>query len=188
MGGPCLHREGDLTLIFKMDGVPLYKLAFSIIDFSLLHLSVKPGFNPSGQAVYVGQVQGVPGDFESIRKSTKVCLDVTPPDLLMAALFGVASALRINVVAGVDSESNLSFHRMMKFNVDFNYSDFWARQHAIKSEGGHYIFNLPVFDKPIAEIKSNHRRRTLLKRELRKSISDAAAAAMHPMVLSHSRQ
>ncbi|MES2090776.1 MAG: hypothetical protein V4532_12470, partial [Pseudomonadota bacterium] len=71
--------------------------------------------------------------------------------------------------------------------VDFNYSDFWTRQHAIKSDGGHYIFNLPVLDKPITEIKSNHRRRTLLKRELRKSISDAAAAAMHPMVLSHVR-
>lgn len=178
LAGPCPHREGDLTLVFRMDGSSLYKLAFSIVDASLLGMS-------SRRALYVGQVQGYPGQFAAIRHATRVCHDVAPPDMLMHALFGLANTLDIQLVAGVQFKNCLSFERLLKLDTVFNYAEFWARYAAQPSDSGHHMVELPLAEKPLNLVKANHRRRTFVKREFKKQVSEAASRVMDPMVLRH---
>jgi uncharacterized protein VirK/YbjX len=183
VGGPCLHREGDLTLVFKMDGCPLYRIAYSLLKLNLLNIKPLPQQDVSEHVIYVGQVQGYPGGFDQIRQATKMCRDVAPADLLMAAVSGFADAMGINMVAGVGYENSLSHHNLVKLNSNFSYAEFWEKHHGVRSEGGHYILQVPLVEKPINLIKSNHRGRTMFKRELKKSIADEASRIMSPLVL-----
>jgi uncharacterized protein len=177
LAGPCPHREGDLTLVFRMDGVSIYKLAFSILNAALLGL-------PGGRAMYVGQVQGYPGQFAAIRTATHACHDVAPPDMLMHALFGLAGTLDIHMVAGVGLENCLSFQRLLQRETCFNYAEFWGRYMAQRSERGHHMVTLPLAEKPLEQVKANHRRRTFLKREFKRQVSAAVTTVMSPMVLT----
>ncbi|RZI85610.1 MAG: DUF535 domain-containing protein [Rubrivivax sp.] len=183
VSGPCMHREGDLTLVFKMDGCAVYRIAFSLVASPLLKLNPQFQQNISRHIVYVGQVQGYPGGFEHLRQATKQCRDVAPADLLMAAVAGLAGALGITMVAGVGYENSLSYQNLLKLKSNFSYADFWEKHHGIRSEGGHYILQVPLAEKPIQQVKANHRGRTLLKRELKKQVTDEAERVMRPLVL-----
>lgn len=180
VGGPCRHREGDLTLVFKMDGCPLYRIAFSVVKAPLLKVQA----GTSSHVIYVGQVQGYPDRFAQIRQATRICRDVAPADLLMAAMAGLASALDIGMVAGVGVEDSLSYKSLVELNSSRSYADFWAKFQGMRVEGGHYLLPLPLAEKSISEVKANHRGRTLAKRELKKLVSEEAAATMRPMVLA----
>lgn len=180
LAGPCPDREGELTLRFKMDDCPLYRMAFSVMGASLLN---ERGNSP---VIYVGQVQGCKVEFGLIRQATKTCSDVAPPDLLMAALFGVAAALNIKVVAGVAFENCLTFDKLVKLEKSFNMSDFWEKYKSFKNECGHHVLNLPFIDKPLSEVKANHRGRTLVKRAFKKHIAESCAATMAPLVVRRS--
>lgn len=182
VAGPCLHREGDLTLVFKMDGCRLYRIAFSLIKAPLLKVQADAG--ASGHVIYVGQVQGYPECFTQIRQATRLCRDVAPADMLMAAMAGLGSALGITLVAGVGVEDSLSYKSLVELNTSKGYSDFWEKFQGMTPEGGHYMLPLPLAEKPLAQVKANHRGRTLAKRELKKGISDEAEAMMRPMLLS----
>jgi uncharacterized protein VirK/YbjX len=183
VGGPCMHREGDLTLVFKMNGTPLYRIAFSLLRLALLNIKQLPQQNASDVVIYVGQVQGYPGGFDQIRQATKLCRDVAPADLLMAAVSGFAESIGVNLVAGVGYENSLSYHNLVRLNSNFSYAEFWEKHHGIRSEGGHYMLQIPLVEKPINLVKANHRGRTLLKREFKKAVSDEAERIMRPLVL-----
>lgn len=178
VAGPCLHREGDLTLVFKMDGCRLYRIAFSVVKAPLLKIDA----GASRQVIYVGQVQGYPERFAQIRQATRLCRDVAPADLLMAAMAGLGSALGIGMVAGVGVEDSLSYKSLVALNTSQSYADFWEKFQGMTPQGGHYTLPLPLAEKPISQVKANHRGRTLAKRELKKSISDEAEAMMRPML------
>lgn len=179
VGGPCLHREGDLTLVFKMDGCPLYRMAFSVVKAPLLALNART----SSHVLYVGQVQGYPDRFEQIRQATRTCRDVAPADLLMAGMAGLANALGISMVAGVGVENSLSYQSLLALNTSDSYADFWKKFQGVRAEGGHYLLDLPLAEKPIGLIKANHRGRTLAKREIKRSVSEEAEAALRPLTV-----
>lgn len=188
MAGPCPDREGELTLRFKMDGTMIYRLAFSLMDASMVSASNEAGPRASGLILYIGQVQGCKVDFELIRQATKTCLDVAPPDLLMAALFGVAEAWGISAIAGVAYEHCLTIDKLKelkKLKAGFDLSAFWDRYRAPQNEQGHHILGLPFVDKPLSEVKANHRGRTSAKRAFKREVLQACAASLAPMVLSY---
>ncbi|MBC7702048.1 DUF535 family protein [Aquabacterium sp.] len=179
VGGPCLHREGDLTLVFKMDGCPLYRMAFSVVKAPLLNVDA----GSSSHVLYVGQVQGYADRFAQMRQATRLCRDVAPADLLMAGMAGLAGALGITMVAGVGVEDSLSYPSLVELNTTTSYGDFWKKFQGMRAQGGHYLLALPLAEKPISLIKANHRGRTLAKRELKRSISEEAESVMRPLVL-----
>lgn len=179
VGGPCLHREGDLTMVFKMDGCALYRMAFSVVKAPLLKVDAVS----SRHVLYVGQVQGYADRFAQIRQATRLCRDVAPADLLMAGVAGLAGALGIATVAGVGVENSLSYQSLLALNTSASYVDFWEKFQGMRAEGGHYLLALPLAEKPISLIKANHRGRTLAKRELKKSVSEEAESVMRPLVL-----
>jgi uncharacterized protein VirK/YbjX len=173
--GHCLrtrHREGELTLAFTMDGVTLYELSFSLIRAASVKGVPKAWHNSTEHVAYLGRVQGAPGQYELIRQATKLCGEVAPPDLLMTAMAGLASALGINTLVGVDNESSISHENIRGAGTSFDYAEFWGRYNAVVADNGHAVIRLPYLEKPIAAIASRHRKRTLLKREYKKALAD----------------
>lgn len=184
--GPCLrtrHREGELTLVMQVDDVAVFEMSFAFVPAASVSAG---GLLPGGQselAIYVGRVQGLPGQYERIRQATKLCGEVAPPDVLMAGLVGLARALGIQHVVGVDNDSNISHETIRRSRTSFEYVEFWGRYNARFIEGGHAVMALPFAEKPIADVAARHRKRTLLKREFKKSLADQVHAAMGPYLL-----
>lgn len=181
LSGPCAvsgHREGELTFTLQMDHIDLYKLSFSIVPASVL--SQPSGTHPvrPGHTLYIGRVQGVPGNFEQIRLATKACHDIAPPDLLMSAVAGMARALGIEVIGGVGIEHSISSESIQQSSMSFDYTEFWDRYHGIKAPDGHHLMSLPFPEKPIQDIAAKHRKRTLVKREFKQEITEAAEACV----------
>lgn len=172
--GPCRatrHREGELSLAFLMDGVALSKIAFSIASAEAFLLGAGRAA-PGEPLVYVGQVQGAPDRFESIRDATALCAATTPRDLLVNALFGVADAWAIGRVVGVPSARQLS---AAGSSTVFDYDAFWRRHRADLSDAGHYVIDLRN-----REASPPHRRaaRTRKKRRFKDGVRRAVSEAM----------
>jgi uncharacterized protein VirK/YbjX len=181
LSGPCMvshHREGELTLTFCMDGVALFKLAFSVVPASAITLDAHQKLGCSEQVVYVGQVQGMPGQFDLISQATKVCLAIAPQDLLMSALSGVAQAWGINRVLGVQADRHLSAGTLRQLGRSFDYAAFWGQYRATPCAGGHQVMSVPFEEKPIEQISSHHRNRTLKKRQFKRVVTHEIALAV----------
>ncbi|MGC4062815.1 MAG: DUF535 family protein [Aquabacterium sp.] len=178
LAGPCPHREGGLSLVFAVNDVPLYKSAFSFVNSSTLGFPPSMLAAPNTPLIYVGQVQGFPGQYDAIRAVSKKCHDVTPADMLMAALLGLAAAFDVSFLAAVKSENCLSRERMQQKAGSFDYAAFWQGHWGALEGPGHYLLPLPLQEKPLSEIKSNHRGRTLAKRGFKRDIAQQAEAAL----------
>ncbi|MEY4766147.1 MAG: hypothetical protein RI907_2820 [Pseudomonadota bacterium] len=176
LGGPCPHREGGLTLVLKLAGEPIYRLAFSLVRFERF-LPHDSGLN-RGPGIYVGQIQGYPGCFEKIKQVTTACKDIAPPDLLVSALLGLASALGIQQVKAVTLEYCPSYKKMLAMGHCFNYQQFWGGRWGASFDGTHHHLELPVAEKPLSEVKANHRGRTLAKRRFKHGVADTVAACL----------
>jgi uncharacterized protein VirK/YbjX len=186
--GPCLvtrHREGELTLVFQIDGSDLYKLAFSLMPRSVLKELAHPGDGLEGRdCLYVGQIQGQSGQLELLREATSLCRDVAPQDALMSALAGFAKACSIDTVLGVQGPFNLSLDAIANSRSRFDYDAFWARYHAVPVMGnGHFMMTVPYPEKPILEIASKHRRRTLDKRQFKQGLITAVSNGLDRLML-----
>lgn len=182
LSGPCmrtLHREGDLTLTMNMDDMRLYSLAFSIVPTASLELECLPVRPQANHAIFVGLVQGASGNFEAMHQCTKACNDIAPQDILMTALAGMASALAIDTIVGVDDTTHISRNSLVSSAASFNYSLFWERYGACISQQRHHVMSVPFREKPIQQIPAKHRGRTLNKRAFKVAVFDSASSVMH---------
>lgn len=184
--GPCLatlHREGDLSLNFQMNGRILSKLAFSIVSTQSLANGHKDIHAQSAYFLFVGQVQGVPVVFQDIKFATKICMDVAPADLLMWALAGLASAIDVEHIAGVSTELHICTKKFSGDDKGFNYDAFWERYGAVwDNEEGSYRLQLPYPMKPLQLLPSNHRGRNREKRAFKKALADQVEAAFRSRI------
>jgi len=179
--GLCLvtrHREGELTLCFKADGEPIYKLSFSFVELAALGLPQSASRGCSQHVIYVGRVQGSAGAMNRIRQATVELGDIAPADLLMSVLFGMAQSLNINTVIGVTDEGCVSQASIAKSGSSFSYAMFWDRFGGRAVRGDHTLIKLPMQEKPIEEIAAKHRKRTLRKRDYKTAVAAHASAAM----------
>jgi uncharacterized protein VirK/YbjX len=179
--GLCLqtrHREGELTLCFKADGEAIYKLSFSFVEMAALGLPQAAERGCTRHAMYVGRVQGISGAMNRIRQATVELGDIAPADLLMSVLFGMAQSLNINTVIGVTDEGCVSQACIAKSGSSFSYAMFWDRFAGQAVRGDHTLIKLPMLEKPIEDIASKHRRRTLRKRDYKAAVVAQVAAAM----------
>ena len=161
-----LHHEGDLLLEFLENSIALYHLSFSIA----------PGYlagSDAGQVILIARVQGVVGQFEAIRRSTKVCFDVAPAYLLMAAVQGIAEALHVDVIAGIRNEEQITANVDEDRVVHFSYDAFWRTNLGTEAEK-FYLIAVPIPEKPLAQISPAHRGRTRTKRYLKGEVAESA--------------
>lgn len=175
-------HEGDLALNFAMDGVPLYTLCFSVVPDSAVHLGC-------GNAIFLGRLQGADGRFEQIRLATRQLHDISPKDILLAALQGIAQALGIDTLIGVSNAEQLSKSRGVRAeSVLFDYDSFWQSLQAQRTIDNLFMLPLPIPDKPIETIAQKHRSRTLRKRRYKESVSEAACNAFRVQCLAHRQE
>lgn len=177
------HREGELTLCFKMGGAAIYKLSFSIVQLGDLNLPAQRVATRSSRALYVGRVQGVSGAMDAIRQATTLLGDVAPQDLLMAVLQGLAGALNIDTVLGVSDGTCVSRDTIAQSGSSFCYGQFWARYAGQVLEGGHHLVSLPVIEKPLSEIAAKHRKRTQRKRDFKRQVAAACEQAFRALMI-----
>jgi len=150
-------REGDLSLIMTFDRGQIYELSFTIVPGEFVHAR--------GPVLLVARVQGRKNRFETIKKTTKLCCDVSPPYVLMAAIEGIGAALGVGSVAGVSNINQIYGYK------SFDYESFWQTLSFEKTESGFYASALPIASRPLDQCSPDHRRRTKKKRNFKAGIT-----------------
>jgi uncharacterized protein len=172
----AFHREGDLSLIFEADGVDIYVLSFAIGPGSIAGLD-------ASRAIYIARVQGK-GGLHLIRTATKMCVDVSPPALLLAAAEGVATALGISHIIGVGADNHISASYDFRSNdMAKAYDEFWLAAGGVRLERNMYHLPVPLPHKPIHSVKRNHRSRVLRKREYKTIVKEQVCRAFRDVAL-----
>ncbi|GAA4029096.1 VirK/YbjX family protein [Hymenobacter glaciei] len=177
--------EAELSLHFSMNGTIIQVVSFVIAPGAAVGATAP-------QVMLFTQVQGL-ANAEQIRRATKLLYESTPATLLVQAAYGLALAWGIECAGGVSTEGKAGkwVYRW------FDYDAFWQE---FKGEVGSndciYLLPVPPPDRPIEEIRRNHRNRTLrkrkYKRELREQVAQywlatfAAPNAAKPLISLHS--
>lgn len=152
LGLNCVNeREGDLMLLFRMDGNVVYRLIFVFASGRDFHL-------PDETVIVVAAVQGVP-DFERVRLATRTCSDIQPAHILMAALGALAELVGVSTVLGLHQSRQLVGERVL-FACDSFFEIYGSELAGQRT----YLIKVPYVEKPITLIERSHRRRTLRKR------------------------
>jgi len=171
------HYEGDLLLVFEADGVDIYVLSFAIGPGSIAGLA-------ASRAIYIARVQGKGKGLHLIRTATKMCLDVSPPALLLAAAEGVATALGLSHIIGVGADNHISASADFRPNDMVKaYDEFWLAAGGLRLERNMYHLPVPSPHKPIQSIKRNHRSRALRKREYKIIVKEQVCRAFRDVAL-----
>jgi uncharacterized protein VirK/YbjX len=162
------HAEGDLSLVFEGNALSLFTLSFTIGPGSVFGLPARP-------VICVARIQGKGKGFERIRHATKACRDVAPPLLLLAALQGIALALDITDLVGVDAGNQISLEGgEQPAGAPSTYDEFWLAQGAGRIDRQMFHLPVPLPEKPLALVKQKHRGRVIQRREFRNSVTEQA--------------
>ncbi|MDY7547142.1 DUF535 family protein [Glaciimonas sp. GNP009] len=171
-----IDYEGDLCLIFKIDKVSIYRIIFVISDGAPFGLGDK-------NVLFISSVQGM-HDFENVKLATKLCHDIQPAQLLMAAMSGVTTALGFKTLVGIGNKNQISQGK--KFY--FSYNNFFEKYGALVSDTNFYEIPVPFVEKPLELIEMKHRKRTQKKRAFKNEISDHVARAMEHFFVKEAQE
>ena len=170
--------EAELSLHFSIDGTLIQVVSFVIVPGATMG-STEP------QVLLFTQVQGL-ANAEQIRKATKLLYDITPAALLIHAAYGLACAWGIGGAAGVSTAGKAGTWVYRWFDYDAFWLDLKGER---SSQESVYLLPVPPPDRPIEEIRRNHRNRTLRKRKYKRELREQVAqhwqttfAAAHPAV------
>jgi uncharacterized protein len=159
------HAEGDLALVFRADETNIFFLSFTIAPGRIAGLAAP-------HVMYIARIQGKGGALDLIKNVTRNCHDVSPAATLLSAAQAVALALRIKDVIGISADDQLAVGGSSPSVLcPAVYDDFWRAMGA--SSISHQMFHLPVPlpEKPLSLISSNHRSRTVRKRNFKHEVS-----------------
>jgi len=156
--------EGDLLLEFRLNGQALFHVSMSVAPGRLVD-------STAARAILVARVQGVRGKWDEIRHATKLCADVSPPFLLMAAVQAIARATDIACIAGVRNTQKQWQPGLQNPDMLFDYDQFWMKLSS--TVGAKFcLMPVPMDRRPIEQVSANHRRRTLVKRQFKRWVED----------------
>jgi uncharacterized protein VirK/YbjX len=134
-----IHRsEGDLSLVYKLNGELLYTLAFAFIPGRIVNMR-------SAHVLFISRIQGAFDHYDMIRSAIKAFDGIRPTTMLLAVARAIAIASGITGIAGVRTKHQLAFHSKMNTLQGgvFNYDQFWTEI------GGQRLNNSQVFSVPI---------------------------------------
>ncbi len=153
--------EGELSLSLRVNDVLAQVVSFVIVPGHLVG-------SGSAQTLFLSQVQGAhhPALY---KHATKTLLDITPAALLVNAAYGLAAALGIRHAAGISTAEQLSHGSGNRFDYDA----FWAQFGGERTADQLFLLTVPAPEKPLESLKSNHRARTLRKRQYKLALRRA---------------
>lgn len=139
---------------------------------------VAPGSAVGSQSPHVLLITQVQGYAKSaqLKDVTKALHEITPACLLVNAAYGFAAAWKIDLAAGISAQSKVGKWIHLHFDYDAFWQDFKGEYNANTDL---YSLPVPAPEKPIAQIKRNHRARTLRKRLYKEQVREHIAAYWH---------
>jgi hypothetical protein len=160
--------EGELILVFEMNGLPLYTLWLSFAEGSTFG-------RPERWALLVGGIQGNVGRLDLMKAATKGCDDLAPRTILLAAAAGLAGAFAVDVIVAVGNDGHITRHVTPPEKFPFDYDRFWTEMGAVR-DGHHFVLSVPLREKPLELVAATHRRRAQQRRALREQLCEAVRA------------
>jgi uncharacterized protein VirK/YbjX len=155
------YLEGDLSLIFSVNGVRLHKLSFTCIPGKEAGLEART-------ALLVGGSQGFPGTTALIREASKTMGEICPAAMLILALQALAKRLGADAILGVTADEQTSL-RANPAQAKSRYDAFWEMSGG-ERRGRFYRLPGGVAWKDTSHLSNGHRPRARRKRELKERI------------------
>jgi len=165
-------------LLFEVDSVPIYALCLTFVPAAVAQRNFDINVPAGANAIFIGRVQGLPGQFDKVRSATKILHDIIAARLLFNATEAIARIFNVRSIVGVSNNEQLlkrKYPNIPVYSLDyerysFDYDEFWTQLGAQKTSKGFFAIEPDAPERPIEEIKQKHRSRTRVKRNFRKSV------------------
>ena len=150
------YKEGCLSLILTWNGEPFYQIMFWF----------GPDMEKTGDAIWIGALQGIPHGSDAIKRMTKAFFGYRPKNLIFYGLRNLARCLGISKIYGV---TNAGYYAMNHIRIDrklkTDFGAFWEECEGKPCETDYRFYEMPVkeYRKDMSELKpskrAQHRRR-----------------------------
>lgn len=154
-----LCQEGDLELVMSVDGERLYSYKFSWMD------GVK--INKPGTIVpWITTCQGIARDkVETAAKFSTAFPNNWPKMFCLAALQGVAAAIKSDVIVGLPGLAQVALKAGHGEQFFSSYDNFWLSLNGTLTSRYGYIVPVDFPEKDLTEISAKHRNRARKRRQ-----------------------
>jgi uncharacterized protein VirK/YbjX len=162
-----IYIEGEMSLLFRVDGIRVFILSFTIVPGDVVNC-------PEPYSILISRLQGVKGTFAAFDIAAKT-LGVNPRIALLEALQGVARAFRIAHLSAVPGAYQSSYIDEFSELYQKAYDQFFAANGMSVGAGRFFQGLVPLAQTSTAVSRKNpsKRRRRQMRREKRKEIADA---------------
>lgn len=159
---PARHYlEGDLSLVFSVNGVRLHRLSFTCIPGKEVGLEVET-------VLLVGGSQGFPGTSALIRQASKTIGEICPAAMLTLGVQALAKRLGADAILGISADEQTSLRERPDL-AKSRYDSFWEMTGG-ERQGRFYRLPGGVAWKDTSHLSNGHRARARRKRELKERI------------------
>ncbi len=150
------RKEGCLSLALTWDDEDLYQIMFWF----------GPDMEKTGDAIWIGAMQGTPNGSDVIKRLTKAFFGYRPKNLIFYGIRNLARCLRLQRIYAVTNEGYYAMNHVRsdrKLKTDF--AAFWQECEGIECAGDSRFYAIPVEEhrKDMSELKpskrAQHRRR-----------------------------
>jgi len=155
------YLEGDLSLVFSINGVRLHRLSFTCIPRKEAGLG-------TGTALLLGGSQGFPGTTALIRQASKTIGEISPAAVLILAVQALAPRLGADAILGIAADEQTSL-RADPEHAKSRYDSLWKMSGG-ERQGRFYRLPGGVAWKDTSHLSNGHRARARRKRELKERI------------------
>lgn len=172
------NEEGELFLVFSENAEPLYTVIFTIASGKSLDVT-------DDQLIFIGRMQGVAHKREALKRASKSFEELIPAALLLSAIRAIAETLDISGIVGVSARN-----QVCKYGSRFPavaasaYDEFWISSGGVKLNEQFYYLPVPQTEKPLSEIKNNHRSRVKRKRQVKYSLMEQVSLTFRRQCLA----
>jgi hypothetical protein len=175
MGLPRLFQdEGEMLLKLQVDGTEIFVLSFTMTPGRVVG-------SRNEDVLLITRLQGVPGRFEEIQRTTRALNDVAPGAFLMAALQGLAEAWGIREMAAICARRHRSYEARYAGELTAAYDEFFLALGAQRNGKEFFVSRLPLSLKPLTLVKRGHKLRTRQKRAFKQEIAERVARRLQEM-------
>jgi uncharacterized protein VirK/YbjX len=174
----CPIAEGEIDLVFGLNGSELYHATFVIAPASFFRMT-------SGSVVYVTCIQGAKGQKPLINAVTKLMLGVAPPMVLMSALEALAICVGARAIVAVSHDHQLFSPPHPQDRLQFlrAYDQFWEALDGDRIASGDFCLPLPLRMKERALFKPYHRRRAAARQSFRRSVASLVSERLRELAV-----
>ena len=153
--------EGEFLLQYQINGYSLHKMTFTITT------GYSVGIRDT-RSILIGGSQGAQGTARHTRQAVKLNNEVLPANILIIAIQALATALKMESIAGISSHWQCSacVHNDPKEHYS-TYDHLWESNGG-EFNGHFYIMPSRMIEKPICPASRSHRARSKKKRNQEK--------------------